>query len=152
MQGGGIELFMKIMAVDLGDSRTGLAVCDKTEFLASPIGTIFEKNFNLILQKVAYAAKEYDVAEVIIGYPKNMDGSIGARGQKSEKFANMLSNIIPIPVKLWDERSTTKSATNFLNETNIRGKKRKEIIDSVAATIILESYLGFRKNNKSNEL
>jgi putative Holliday junction resolvase len=139
---------MKIMAVDLGDSRTGLAVCDKTEFLASPVGTIHEKNFNLILQKVAYATKEYDVKEVVVGYPKNMDGSIGERAEKCEKFAKMLGNIIEIPVKLWDERSTTVSAINILNETNTRGKKRKEVIDSVAATIILESYLQFRKNEK----
>ncbi len=139
---------MKIMAVDLGDARTGLACCDRTEFLASPIGVIHETDFNEIIRQVAIASIEYDVKEIVVGYPKNMNGTIGERAEKCEKFANILSQLVDVPVKLWDERSTTVSATNYLNETNTRGKKRKDVIDAVAATIILESYLEYRKNHK----
>ncbi len=142
---------MKIMAVDLGDARTGLAVCDRTEFLASPVGVIKEKQMGALLTQVAIAAKEYDVLEVVVGYPLNMDGSAGARAKKSEEFVEKLSKLIPIPVKLWDERSTTVSAHSALNVTDVRGKKRKDIVDEVAATIILESYLSYRKNNKDKE-
>ena len=127
---------MKIMAVDFGDARTGLAVCDRTEFLASPVGVIEEKNFNACVQKVAFAVEEYDVKEIVVGLPKNMDGSIGARAEKCQLFADELAKLVNIPIKLWDERRTTISAHNILNETNTRGKKRKEVIDAVAATII----------------
>lgn len=140
---------MKIMAVDYGDSRTGLAVCDKTEFLASPVGVIHDKSFQSVVQKVAFATKEYDVQEVIVGYPKNMNGTIGERAEKCQRFADKLQLLVDIPVKLWDERSTTVSAHQFLNETNTRGQKRKDVVDAVAATIILESYLNYRKNTQS---
>ena len=137
------------MAVDYGDSRTGLAVCDKTEFLASPVGVIHDKSFQSVVQKVAFATKEYDVQEVIVGYPKNMNGTIGERAEKCQRFADKLQLLVDIPVKLWDERSTTVSAHQFLNETNTRGQKRKDVVDAVAATIILESYLNYRKNTQS---
>lgn len=140
---------MKIMAVDFGDARTGLAVCDRAEFLASPVGVIEEKNFNACVQKVAFAVEEYDVKEVVVGLPKNMDGSIGARAEKCQLFADELAKLVNIPIKLWDERRTTISAHNILNETNTRGKKRKEVIDAVAATIILDDYLTFRKNTNA---
>ena len=138
---------MKIMAVDFGDSRTGLALCDKSELLASPAGVIEEKNFERCIEKVACAAKENGAEEVVVGHPKNMNGTIGERAQKCELFAEKLSELVEVPVKLWDERSTTVSAHYYLNQTNTRGKKRKAVVDAVAATIILESYLGFRKNS-----
>ncbi len=138
---------MKIMAVDFGDSRTGLAMCDRTEFLASPIGVIHEKNFRLVLEKVAAAAIEYDAQQIIVGYPKNMNGTIGERAKKCEEFAQKLASMVSVPVRLWDERQTTVTAIGYMNETNTRGKKRKETIDAVAATIILENYLEFRKND-----
>ena len=103
---------MKIMAVDLGDARTGLACCDRTEFLASPIGVIHETDFNEIIRQVAVASVEYDVKEIIVGYPVNMNGTVGERAEKCQKFADILSQLVDIPVRLWDERSTTVSATN----------------------------------------
>lgn len=139
---------MKIMAVDFGDARTGIAVCDRTEFLASPVGIIEERNFDACVKKVAYMAEQYEVKEIVVGYPKNMNGSIGPRAEKCDLFAQKLREIVNMPVELWDERSTTISATNILNETNTRGKKRKAVIDAVAACIILESYLAYRKNKK----
>lgn len=132
---------MKILAVDFGDARTGLACCDRTETLASPIGVIHDKNFDSTLKKVAIAAKEYDAKEIVVGYPRNMNGTIGPRAEKCAGFADRLAALTDVPVKLWDERSTTVSAHNILNETNTRGKKRKEVVDAVAAVLILESYL-----------
>ncbi len=138
---------MKIMAVDLGDARTGLACCDRTEYLAAPIGVIEDKNPNSILQKVAAAVAEYAAEEVIVGLPINMDGTKGERAQICETFAQRLQELVAVPVRLWDERSTTVTAIDYLNATNTRGKKRKAVVDAVAATIILESYLLYRKNH-----
>lgn len=140
---------MKIMAVDFGDSRTGLAICDRIEVLASPIGVIHEKQMNKVVSQVAIAATEYGVGEIVVGHPKNMDGSLGPRAKICEDFALKLATASKLPVRLWDERSTTVSATRYLNEMDVRGKKRKEVIDEVAATIILESYLTFRKQSKN---
>lgn len=137
---------MKIMAVDYGASRTGLAVCDKTEFLASPVGVIHEKVLNNVVEKIAIAAVEYDVKEVVIGHPLNMDGTVGEKAQTCELLAQKLKLLVDLPVTLWDERQTTMQAITYLNETNVRGQKRKDMIDEVAATIILESYLTYRKN------
>ena len=142
---------MKIMAVDFGDARTGLAVCDRTEFLASPIGIIEEKSLAKVAEKIVYATREYDVGMVVIGLPRNMDGTEGARAKKSHKLAETLRAIIPLPVELWDERSTTISAANILSENGTFGKKRKEVLDAVAATVILESYMAYRRNNPKPE-
>lgn len=139
---------MKIMAVDYGDARTGLAACDRTEFLASPIGVIQEYNFDNTVKKVSYVVQEYAVQMVVVGHPLNMDGTAGERAQKCALFAEKLKALVDVPVVLWDERSTTVSAHQVLNETNTRGRKRKEVVDAVAATIILESYLNYRRNNK----
>lgn len=139
---------MKIMAVDYGDARTGLAACDRTEFLASPIGVIQEYNFENTVKKVSYAVEEYAVQMVVVGHPLNMDGTAGERAEKCALFAEKLKALVNVPVVLWDERSTTVSAHQVLNETNTRGKKRKQVIDAVAATIILENYLAYRKNQR----
>ncbi len=136
---------MKIMAVDYGDARTGLAVCDRTELLASPIGTIEERNAEILAMKVAHMAEQYEVKEIVVGLPMNMNGSKGPRAQKCEEFAKMLNQLTEIPVNMWDERSTTVSAHQILNETNVRGKKRKAVVDTVSATIILEGYLEYRR-------
>jgi len=137
---------MKILSVDLGDVRTGLACCDRSEMLASPIGVIEEKNEKRLLEKVSSAAKEHGAEEIVVGYPKNMNNTIGPRAEKAELFAEKLRELARVPVMLWDERGTTVSAIGYLNETDTRGKKRKAIVDAVAAVIILESYLAYRRN------
>ena len=137
---------MIIMAVDFGDSRTGLAVCDKSEFVASPAGVIAEKDFDICMEKVAAEAKARGAELLVGGYPKNMNNTIGERAEKCSAFAEGLKEMTGLPVELWDERCTTVSAHNYLNVTNTRGKKRKAVVDAVAATIILESYMGYRKN------
>lgn len=138
---------MKILAVDYGDARTGLAICDKSELLASPVGVLHERNTEKVVQNIVDHAKENKVEEIVIGNPRNMDGSEGARSQLCKDLAKQIEDLIDIPIKLWDERQTTVQATTYLNQTNVRGKKRKNVIDAVAATIILESYLAYRKNN-----
>lgn len=138
---------MKIMAIDYGAARTGLALCDRTEFLASPLGVLEERDFAKLCTRLVYTAREYDVEMIVVGHPVNMDGSHGEKAQLCERLADTLHKLLGIPVELWDERQTTMQATTYLNATNTRGKKRKAVIDEVAATIILESYLAFRKNN-----
>lgn len=139
---------MKIMAVDYGDSRTGLAMCDRTEFLASPLGIIQEKSLAKTAEKIIYASREYDAGMIVVGLPLNMDGTKGARAEKCQKLVDIIKPIVSIPVEMWDERSTTKTALNILSENKTYGKKRKEVLDAVAATVILESYLQYRKQNK----
>ena len=136
---------MKIMAVDLGLVRTGLAISDELELLASPIGTVTERNLNVLAEKVAATAKEQGAGALVVGLPRNMDGSKGESAERAEAFAEQLRTLTDLPVALWDERLTTVSAIGYLNETNVRGKKRKAIVDTVSATIILEDYLKSRK-------
>lgn len=138
---------MRIMAVDYGDSRTGIAVCDKSEMLASPLTVITEYHFERCAEKVAELAKKENAELIVVGYPKNMDGTAGERAEKCAEFARLAEELSGIPTELWDERRTTVTAHNYLNETNVRGKKRKAVVDAVAATIILETYLAYRKNH-----
>ncbi len=137
---------MIIMSVDLGKARTGLALCDKTEFLASPYKVIFEKSPQKLLQKVADAAKEAKAALIVVGLPKNMDGSEGESAQNARAFAAQLTELTEVETVMQDERGTTITAHSFLNDTNTRGKKRKNVVDEVAATIILQNFLDARKN------
>lgn len=137
---------MIIMSVDFGDSRTGIAVCGKAEMLATPVCVIAEKDFAKCIEKTAALAKEQRAEEIVVGYPKNMNGTVGERAEKCRLFSEELAKLVDCPVTLWDERCTTVSAHNILNVTNTRGKKRKAVVDAVAASIILESYLGYRRN------
>lgn len=139
---------MIIMSVDLGKARTGIAVCDKTEFLASPYKVIYEKSPLKLPEKVAEAAKETKAELIVVGLPKNMDGTEGESAQNARAFAKKLTEITGIETVMQDERGTTITAHNFLNNTNTRGKKRKNVVDEVAATIILQNYLDKRTINK----
>lgn len=143
---------MKILAVDFGDSRTGLAACDRTEFLASPIGIIEEKNMAKAVEKIVYAVREYEAGMVVVGLPRNMDGTEGARAEKCRRVAGLLAAIVEVPVCLWDERSTTVSAAGILSENNVYGKKRRKVLDAVAAQVILESFLAWRRNHPDEPL
>lgn len=139
---------MKILAVDYGDARTGIACCDAGEMLASPVCTLFEHNRDRLLDRVAALAAEHAVGEIVVGNPLNMNGTAGPRSALAQEFAAALREKTALPVVLWDERSTTVSAIGILNSTDVRGKKRKEVIDSVAAVLILENYLAYRKNRR----
>ena len=137
---------MIILSVDYGDKRTGIAVCDKFEMLASPVCVITEWNIDSLANKIIDVAKEKRAEEIVVGLPKNMDGSEGFRADACKELAEKLKGLTEIPIKFWDERLTTVSAHKILSENNVRGKKRKAVVDAVAADIILQDYIDFRKN------
>lgn len=139
---------MIIMSVDAGKARTGIAVCDKLEFMASPYKVIFEKSPNKLPEKIAEAVKETKAELVVVGLPKNMDGSEGESAKNARELAAKITELTGIETVMQDERGTTITAHGYLNETNTRGKKRKNVVDEVAATIILQDYLDKRKNMK----
>lgn len=139
---------MVILAVDYGDVRTGLAVCDKSEFLASPVCVISERNTERLIEAVSLKAKELKAEEIAVGLPKNMDGSQGFRAEACKEFAAALEKATGISTVLRDERLTTVSAHKALSMNDVKGKKRKNTVDAVAAVIILEDYLAYRKNIK----
>ena len=142
---------MKILAVDLGKARTGLAVCDEGEILASPVAVITQYNREKLAQEVAAKARELAVGELVVGLPRNMDGSEGESAQGAREFAAVLGELTSLPVVLRDERLTTVTAHGYLNDTNTRGKKRKAVVDAVAAVVILEEYLSFRRRQRARE-
>lgn len=139
---------MRIMAIDLGLQRTGVAVCDASEMLASPIGTIHEHAEERLLERIAALAAEHGAMLLVIGHPKNMDGTCGESARRAERLAQLLHERTGLDTELWDERLTTVSAIGYLNETNTRGQKRKAVVDTVSAVIILEDYLTYRRNQK----
>ena len=138
---------MKILAVDYGDARTGLAVCDAGELLARPVTVIHSHKMEEVLAQTAAAARGEGAGRIVVGNPINMNGTAGPRSELCQAFADRLRELSGLPVVLWDERSTTVSAIGILNTTDTRGKKRKAVVDAVAATLILESYLAYRKNH-----
>ncbi len=139
---------MIILSVDYGDKRTGIAVCDKLEMLASPVCVITEWNIDALANKIIDVAKERRAEEIVVGLPKNMDGSEGFRADACKELGEKLKNLTEIPIKFWDERLTTVSAHKILSDNNVRGKKRKAVVDAVAADIILQDYIDSRKFKK----
>ncbi len=133
---------MRILGIDLGDSRTGFAVSDPLGFGVTTLEPCNSKGMGKVADRTERLVSEYGVEKIVLGYPKNMDGTVGERGKKTEKFSQILGERIPsVPVVLWDERLTTVSAHLLMNETNVRGAKRKAKVDSVSAAYILQSYL-----------
>lgn len=133
------------MSVDVGTVRTGLAVCDKGESFAFSRGVITERDSDRLIDKLCQKAKELEAEMLIVGYPKNMDGSEGFKAAECAEVAERLREATGLTVRLWDERCTTVSAHTALNYSDVRGKKRKSIVDAVAAVIILEDFLKFRR-------
>ena len=136
---------MKIMAIDYGDARTGIAVSDSLGMLTGFTTVIHAYT----PEKVAAAVKEligqHQVTELVMGLPKNMDGSEGPRAALYQEFANLLEQTTGMKPVLWDERRTTVDAHRILSQNNVRGKKRKNTVDAVAASLILEAYLASKK-------
>ena len=139
---------MIIMAVDLGDARTGIAVSDAGESFAFPKEVISEKGQRALLTKLNLAAQKYSAEIIVVGLPLNMDGTRGYKAEQCGQTAQKLAAICAAEVVMWDERSTTVMAHKNLSELNVRGSKRKSSVDSEAAAILLESYLNYRKNQK----
>lgn len=139
---------MYIMSVDLGKARTGVALSDNSESFAFPKAVITEYNTEKLALRLCDLAKELSADLIVVGLPKNMDGTLGERAEECKEIAKKISELSGIETVLWDERLTTVSAHTALNFTDTRGKKRKETVDAVAAVIILEDYLLYRKNKK----
>ena len=139
---------MKRIAVDYGEARTGLAECDPGEGIVTPITPqIEEKSMNKAAQAAADIAREKGAGCLVVGLPKNMDGTEGARAAKTRRFAQRLADACGMPVVLWDERRTTVSAAAILAENDTFGQKRKERLDSVSAAVLLDGFLAWRRNH-----
>ena len=136
----------RIMSVDFGDTRTGLALSDISRYLASGIGYVSPGGIVKTADKVAEMAREQKASAVIVGLPKNMDGSEGFRADRAKEFTALLRERLDLPVAMFDERMTTMAASRFLNETNTRGAKRKTVVDTLSAQIILQNVLDRLKN------
>lgn len=137
---------MKIMSVDYGDARTGIAFCDVNEILASAYTVIDENYAPKLLKKISDIVDREKPSLVVIGLPRNMDGSYGFRADKCRELGELIKREIDIPVEYEDERLTTVIAHDILSSNNVRGKKRKKTVDAVSAVIILQSFIDKRKN------
>lgn len=142
---------MRIMAVDYGDAHTGVAISDPTGMLAGWTTTIDSRKQDVVVEQLKEIIAQRGVDEIVLGYPKNMNDTKGERVLKSEALAARLEEETGLPIHLWDERLTTVDAHRILSENGRRGKKRKQRVDAVAATLILEGYLGFRRNQNQRE-
>lgn len=145
------ELDLRIMGLDYGQATVGVAVSDELLLTAQGIEVIRRKEENKLrqtLQRIEVLIKEYDVELIVLGYPKNMNNTIGERAEKSEQFKEMLQRRTNLPVVLWDERLTTVSAHNAMIEGNVRREKRAKVVDKVAAVLILQGYLDSRNQDK----
>lgn len=132
---------MKMMGIDLGLARTGISECDALGMLASPKTVIHEHNEQRLIEKIVECAKEIKPARIVVGLPLNMDGSKGERATECERIASIIGEQTRIEIVMWDERCTTVMSHKALNVTNTRGKKRKAVVDAVAAVMILQSYI-----------
>ena len=135
----------KIMGIDYGDARTGVAISD---LLCSIVGSTYvvpSRNTEKAIADIVRLAKENQVGEIVVGLPKNMDGTEGVRAELCRAFAQQLREATGLEIAMWDERRTTVEAHNILSQHNYHGKKRKNTVDAVAASLILEGYLAFKK-------
>ncbi len=134
---------MRIMGLDVGSKTVGVAVSDALGWTAQGIETvkIDEANGEFGIERIAELVKEYTITEFVVGFPKNMNNTVGPRGEASENFKKLLEEHFSLPVKLWDERLTTMAAERMLIEADVSRKKRKQVIDKMAAVMILQGYL-----------
>lgn len=136
---------MKIMGIDYGDARTGVAISDLLCSIVGSTCVVPSRNTQKAVADIVRLAQENQVGEIVVGLPKNMDGTEGTRAELCRAFAQTLEEATGLPVVMWDERRTTVEAHNILSQHNYHGKKRKNTVDAVAASLILEGYLAYRK-------
>jgi putative Holliday junction resolvase len=142
---------LRSMGLDFGDKTIGIAISDPLGWTAQAKGVIRRKNLTDDFAQLKEYLDKYNIQEIIVGLPVNMDGTAGSRVKKTEEFVNFLRKRVEIPVKVWDERLSTRQAENILLEADLSRRKRKEFIDQVAASIILQNYLDAKKN-KGDEM
>lgn len=135
----------RIMGIDYGDARTGVAISDLLCTIAGSATVVPSRNREKAIADIVRLAKENQVGEIVVGLPRNMDGSEGPRAELCRQFAELLKEATGLPVAMWDERRTTVEAHNILSQHNYHGKKRKDTVDAVAATLILEGYLAYKR-------
>jgi putative Holliday junction resolvase len=131
----------RILGIDLGDVRIGIAVSDPLGFTAQGVEVIRSKSQAEDLQRIGELIRQYEVEKIALGFPKNMNGTIGPRGEKTQEYAKLLEETFHLPVILWDERLSTMAAERMLIEADVRRNKRKLVVDKMAAAIILQNYL-----------
>ena len=132
---------MRILGLDYGSKRIGVALCDEMGIIAQGLATIANKNQKHVIEEIARLIKTYSVEKIVIGYPIRLDGSEGIQCEKISKFAQLLENTFSFPVIKWDETLTTKEAEEILIRANMRRQKRKTVVDKLAASLILQNYL-----------
>lgn len=137
---------MRIMAIDYGDAHTGIAISDLTCQLAGHTETIHARKPENLLNRIRELIAEYEITELVLGWPKNMDGTLGPRSEKAENFSAELKTAFGLPVTLWDERRTTIEAHSILYSNGKNGRKRKRCVDAVAAALILEGFLTLKNS------
>lgn len=135
------SITMRIMGIDYGDRRIGVAVTDLLGITAQGVATVQNRGAEKVKMEFEKLLKEYNPEKIVLGLPKNMDGTLGFRAEATYEFAELLKELTDKEIIFWDERLTTVSAAHILNETNTRGKDRKKVIDTVSACIILENYM-----------
>ena len=138
---------MRIMAIDYGDAHTGIAVSDPTGFMTGYATVITAYRPEVVAERIAALIREHGVEELVLGHPINMDGTRGPRSEKAQAMKILLEETTSLPVTLWDERRTTIDAHQILMNNGKNAKKRKQTVDAVAASLILEGYLTYRKNH-----
>ena len=139
---------MKIMAIDYGDAHTGVAFSDPTGFLTRTTTTIHSRSADVVLSELARLAKEQGAEEIVMGFPRNMDGTEGPRAELYRAFAGRVEEATGLKPVLWDERRTTVDAHRILQQAGKNAKKRKKTVDAVAASLILEGYLDYKRLQK----
>lgn len=136
---------MRILGIDYGDSRVGIAVSDALGWTAQPVTVISEKDKNIQIERIKQYIAEYNIEKIVMGLPKNMNGSIGERAEKTKDFAALLGEETGMEIELWDERLSSSAAHRTLAEGKVSGKKRKGLVDKIAAVFILQGYLDLQK-------
>lgn len=143
---------MRIVGIDYGDARTGIAVCDVNEIVSSAVTTIKARGLTEMASKCAEEIQKLGAELIVLGLPKNMDGSESFRAEKTKLFAQMLKEQIELEIVFFDERLTTVSAYNYLNQTNYNKNKKKNVIDALSAQIILQDYIDMKKNKSNSNI
>ena len=139
---------MRVFAIDYGDARTGIAISDALGMIVGQTTVIHSRNAQKTADEIARMVKEVSAERIVMGFPRNMDGSEGPRADKYREFAALVEQVTGMEVVLWDERRTTVEAHNILSAHNYHGQKRKNTVDAVAASLILEGYLDFKRRQR----
>lgn len=139
---------MRLMGIDYGDRRIGVAVSDELMLTAQGVTTLPNSGDERVLNDIARLAREYGVTELVVGLPKHMNGSVGEKALLAEAFAKQLGETCGLPVSMWDERLTTMSAQRMLIDADVSRKKRKTVVDQIAATLILQNYMDAQNMRK----